>query len=75
MHGTIELTRTRVTAEIEDLARPRHEACDELVDGMRRLHLLPRADFSVSSKKVRTESWISKTCLKVVRVSRYQVQH
>ena len=62
MHSTIELTGTRETAEIKTLKRQRHEADNELVDGMRRLHLLPRVDFSVSSKKMRTGSWISKTC-------------
>ena len=40
MHGTIDLTGTRVIAEIEGLARPRHEAGYELVDGMRGLYRL-----------------------------------
>ena len=66
MRNTKEPMGTRVTAEIKALKRQRHEADNELVDGMRRLHLLPRVDFSVSSKKMRTGPWISKTCLNVV---------
>ena len=57
-----------MTAEIEGLARPRHEAGDELVDDMRGLYLWLRADFSASSTKMRAGSWIPKTCFKVVPV-------
>ena len=64
----LERTGTRVTAEIKTLKRQRHEADNELVDGMRGLYLLSRADFSVSSKKMRAESWILKIYLKVVPV-------
>ena len=49
MLETEEPMRTRVTAEIKTLKKQRHEADDKLVDGMRGLHLLPPADFSVSS--------------------------
>ena len=69
MHGTIDLTGARVIAEIEGLARPRHEAGDELVDDMRGLYFLSRVDFSVSSKKTRADSWISNIYLKAVSAS------
>ena len=57
-----------MTAEIEGFAKPRHEAGDELVDDMSGLYLMSRADFSVSSEKMRAESWISMICFKVVPV-------
>ena len=69
MLETEEPMRTRVTAEIKTLKKQGHEGDDKLVAGMRGLYLLSRVDFTVSSKKMRAESWISKTCLKVVSES------
>ena len=64
----LERTGTRVTAVIKTLKRQRHEADNELVDGVRGLYLLLREDFSLSSKKMRAESRISIICFKVVPV-------
>ena len=47
MRDTEEPMRTRVIAEIKILKMQRHEADNELVDGMRGLYIWSRADFCV----------------------------